>query len=265
MFLKLTARRSASLLALVVCLYLLQNECVYAKRPLQVQTTTTAASYKDVLVSGSNVDKAHQTQTDTPVDVDYDYFVFTMTWPGTFCEEKHCKQTPNLFTIHGLWPNYANGSWPAFCNPSYPFTEKEITDLLPQMNMVWPDVLSDNGDDWLWTHEWDKHGTCAAPLLKNEHEYFFKALYLHSENNVLYCLYKQHIYPSSTQTYSIDEVKDALNQCFNGGAYILSCQKSKDYQYSDIFQIELSIDKQFNVIPGAPSVQNCKQDVRLPK
>ena len=74
------------------------------------------------------------------------------------------------FTIHGLWPNYAEpGKWPAFCNSSYPFNEKEIEDLLPEMDENWPDMLNKQGSQksiWLWTHEWEKHGTCATPVLK---------------------------------------------------------------------------------------------------
>ena len=75
-------------------------------------------------------------ELDKTYDADFDYFVYTMTWPGTFCEEKHCTKEPRYFTVHGLWPNYENGKWPAFCNSSYPFDENEIEDLLPVMNEV---------------------------------------------------------------------------------------------------------------------------------
>merc|ERR1712224_408747 len=82
-----------------------------------------------------------------------------MGWPGTFCEEHHCEREPSKFTIHGLWPNYAEpGKWPAFCNSSYPFNEKEIEDLLPEMDENWPDMLNKQGSQksiWLWTHEWE--------------------------------------------------------------------------------------------------------------
>ncbi len=41
------------------------------------------------------------------------------------------------FTIHGLWPNYNDGSYPQFCDPSYDFNEDALRDLYPDLRDEW--------------------------------------------------------------------------------------------------------------------------------
>ncbi|XP_024600660.1 ribonuclease T2 isoform X2 [Neophocaena asiaeorientalis asiaeorientalis] len=103
-------------------------------------------------------------------------------WPATVCKEvkNHCKDPPDYWTIHGLWPDKSEG-----CNRSWHFNPEEIKDLLPDMRMYWPDLLhpSPNRSLHLWKHEWEKHGTCAAQLeaLNSQKKYFGKSLDLSKE------------------------------------------------------------------------------------
>merc|ERR1711907_312387 len=200
-------------------------------------------------------------ELDKTYDADFDYFVYTMTWPGTFCEEKHCTKEPRYFTVHGLWPNYENGKWPAFCNSSYPFDENEIEDLLPVMNERWPDVLSSHEGDWLWSHEWDKHGTCAKPVLNGEHEYFAKALELYDILNPTEVFAQNGMIPSNTRTYDRDQVISVLTKSF-GDTFVIGCQESG----KDLFQIEFCLQKDFqgrNCGKSANSNCSSNQDPKL--
>ena len=231
-------------------------------------------------------------ELDKTYDADFDYFVYTMTWPGTFCEEKHCTKEPRYFTVHGLWPNYENGKWPAFCNSSYPFDENEIEDLLPVMNEVrfqfstqrphqrleplpffpgnltgtklssqrWPDVLSSHEGDWLWSHEWDKHGTCAKPVLNGEHEYFAKALELYDILNPTEVFAQNGMIPSNTRTYDRDQVISVLTKSF-GDTFVIGCQESG----KDLFQIEFCLQKDFQGRNcGKSANSNCSSRIRIP-
>ena len=110
---------------------------------------------------------------------DFDFFMFTTTWPGTFCDHefgRHCKHVVGLrnLTIHGLWPNYDSGKYPQFCDKRK-FDPDKVADLQDRLNAEWPDLLSKGG---LWSHEFEKHGTCSASVLPTEHDYFGAALSL---------------------------------------------------------------------------------------
>ncbi len=39
--------------------------------------------------------------------------------------------------------------------------------------------------DWLWSHEYTKHGTCATRVTHNEHDYFKAALDLREKIDYL--------------------------------------------------------------------------------
>ena len=210
-------------------------------------------------------------ELDKTYDADFDYFVYTMTWPGTFCEEKHCTKEPRYFTVHGLWPNYENGKWPAFCNSSYPFDATTLPDSnrshfsgnltgTKLSSQRWPDVLSSHEGDWLWSHEWDKHGTCAKPVLNGEHEYFAKALELYDILNPTEVFAQNGMIPSNTRTYDRDQVISVLTKSF-GDTFVIGCQESG----KDLFQIEFCLQKDFQGRNcGKSANSNCSSRIRIP-
>lgn len=89
----------------------------------------------------------------------------------------------SIFTVHGLWPDNGDGSYPRYCKPEEKFNPAFVQDMLDTMRLEWPSYYgSDNG---FWAHEWEKHGTCSAPYLKDEEEYFSTILKLKEEYDLL--------------------------------------------------------------------------------
>ncbi|OAP08323.1 hypothetical protein AXX17_AT2G36730 [Arabidopsis thaliana] len=99
---------------------------------------------------------------------EFDYFALSLQWPGTYCRgTRHCcsknaccrgSDAPTQFTIHGLWPDYNDGSWPSCCYRS-DFKEKEISTLMDGLEKYWPSLSCgspsscNGGKGSFWGHE----------------------------------------------------------------------------------------------------------------
>ncbi|XP_024600659.1 ribonuclease T2 isoform X1 [Neophocaena asiaeorientalis asiaeorientalis] len=172
-------------------------------------------------------------------------------WPATVCKEvkNHCKDPPDYWTIHGLWPDKSEG-----CNRSWHFNPEEIKDLLPDMRMYWPDLLhpSPNRSLHLWKHEWEKHGTCAAQLeaLNSQKKYFGKSLDLSKELALNSTLQKLGIIPSTY--YQISDIKDALVSVYGVVPKVQCLPKQGDEEVQLLAQIEVCFSKDLQL-------QNCME------
>jgi len=57
---------------------------------------------------------------------------YMMQWPGAICDsQKGCcpptkGNTASDFIIHGLWPQFNNGTWPAFCDQTNLFDISKV-------------------------------------------------------------------------------------------------------------------------------------------
>lgn len=152
------------------------------------------------------------------------------------------------WTIHGLWPDTCNGGYDSDCDPSRnnnniaavlrASDNPKAASTLDVMNQYW---LALNGNDGqLWSHEWNKHGTCVSTLApkcysnaseggyqKNEDivDFFTTTVDLWEEYNVFEALQEAGIVPSRSKTYTLDEIqqatkakwgKEATFKCRNG-------------------------------------------------
>ncbi|GMN50164.1 hypothetical protein TIFTF001_019322 [Ficus carica] len=80
---------------------------------------------------------------------EFDYFALALQWPPTYCRRTRqccssnacCRgaNAPTEFTIHGLWPDYNDGTWPSCCTKEN-FDEKEITTLRDALEKYWPSL-----------------------------------------------------------------------------------------------------------------------------
>jgi ribonuclease T2 len=111
----------------------------------------------------------------------FDFYVFTQSWSAGFCQSKGFNppgcMSPTaymqkFFTIHGLWPNYAQEhdghEWPQCCDSPYgpdvnATVEQQLHDPL---HKYWPDENAEGFPNYdhsmLLEHEWNKHGTCSG-------------------------------------------------------------------------------------------------------
>jgi ribonuclease I len=71
-----------------------------------------------------------------------------------------CNVT-SQYSIHGLWPQWPNGSWPQYCNNGSKFEMKNVGTILSEMNEYWYSCPGDSSNFLFWSHEWSKHGTCT--------------------------------------------------------------------------------------------------------
>ncbi|KAM4077623.1 hypothetical protein ACJW30_12G152500 [Castanea mollissima] len=194
-----------------------------------------------VSVSASAIE---QTQTQR----EFDYFALALQWPGTFCQRtRYCcssnaccrrSNAPTEFTIHGLWPDYNDGSWPACCTRSN-FDEKLISTLHDDLEKYWPSLSCGSpstchgGKGSFWAHElfilmllgmaemgdiqwqWEKHGTCSFPVIRDEYNYFLTGLSVYFKYNVTQVLEDAGYIPSNTEKYPLGGIVSAIENAFH--------------------------------------------------
>ncbi|ARF09950.1 T2 family ribonuclease [Indivirus ILV1] len=152
---------------------------------------------------------------------DWDYILFVQVWPGSWINNGPLlyKFNNSYFTIHGLWPQYYNGSWPQFCNHDK-FNYLAIKNISQYLEMYWTNFK--NAKD-LWVHEYKKHATCAEndPLLSTEYQYFLTGLILRNKYNIFSVLKNNSIVPSNIIKYSTKGLVKVLSKGFNNTIVML--------------------------------------------
>jgi len=155
----------------------------------------------------------------------FDYLHLVQEWPGSFCDTKRgCKwpavePDPQGWLLHGLWPEFNNGSWPQYCDPSAPFNMTAIQDMLPELQKYWPSLVSPVQEAF-WEHEWTRHGTCCEHLTPKEHDYFRLVLDLREKFDAHKILSGVGILPEGTTTWSA--VKKGL-EAVSGATVEVGC------------------------------------------
>ncbi|EYU40680.1 hypothetical protein ABFS82_14G060000 [Erythranthe guttata] len=161
---------------------------------------------------------------------EFDYFVLALQWPGTYCRRtRHCcssngccrsTNAPTGFTIHGLWPNYNDGTWPSCCTGKT-FDAKEVSTLLSGLNMYWPSLSCGStsnchgGKGIFWEHEWEKHGTCASSVTGEEYNYFVTALNVYFKYNVTDVLREAGYVASDSEKYPLGGIVSAIQNAYH--------------------------------------------------
>ena len=70
----------------------------------------------------------------------------------TFRIQQDCS---TYWTIHGLWPN-----WQMFCTAPA-FNVSLLAPIEPVLDRFWKSCFG-HTNEWLWEHEWTKHGSCSG-------------------------------------------------------------------------------------------------------
>ena len=90
---------------------------------------------------------------------DFDYYLLALTWTPSWCLAEgenggQCDPPRDLgFSLHGLWPQYADGGWPEDC------VVPRSQDPSRRQTAAMADIMGSAGLAW---YEWKKHGRCTG-------------------------------------------------------------------------------------------------------
>lgn len=179
-----------------------------------------------------------------------------ISWPGSVCATSRCNSGArnfNYWVIHGLWPQNNDGTWPSNCGAK--FDASKISDLIPTLEKVWPD-LERNDEKGFWSHEFDKHGSCAtSTYINGEHDYFAASIKLQSQINLVNMLSQGGV--RSGGSYPATQVYQAV-QTATGTAPQLHCIGTK------LVELRVCVDKNLNYTNCDQSEANCGSTISLP-
>ncbi|XP_054822985.1 ribonuclease 1-like [Prosopis cineraria] len=203
------------------------------------------------------------------VSQNFDFFYFVQEWPGSYCDtQKSCcypttGKPESDFGIHGLWPNYNDGSYPSNCDSSNPFKQTEIADLTSSLHKDWPTLACPSGNGIkFWSHEWEKHGTCSESVLQ-QHDYFEASLTLKKRSNLLQALNSAGI-EANGGSYSLSSVREAIKEGI-GYAPFIECNEDSSGN-SQLYQVYLCVDASASNFIECPVFPrgNCSTQIQIP-
>jgi ribonuclease T2 len=180
----------------------------------------------------------------------------------------------NSWTIHGLWPDLCAGGFEQFCDSDRSHSDikgvisraldgdKRAGELLGFMGKYWRSY--DGHDEYLWSHEWNKHGTCVSTLApdcyrspnstsiaRHHHmdvlDYFIHTTSLFRTLDTYAILADAGIMPSQTQRYTLRELEDAVSGSRHGQTVTFRCNHRGEldeiwYHFSVMGSLANSVD-----------------------
>lgn len=182
----------------------------------------------------------------------WDYLLFVQYWPGCWIQNDHIKGTNftnNYFNIHGIWPEYNNGSYPQFCNKTAIFDPGQLTTIRHDLTRFWTNY---HNAEKFWYHEFCRHATCAENdvLLRTEFEFFNAGLTLRSKYNLYHYLANSNIHPTNTQKYPLQQIYDTIKS--NVGTDVaITCANSI------LDEIIICLDANLNLINCPSALNTC--------
>ncbi|KAL6245858.1 Ribonuclease T2 precursor (RNase T2) [Rhinocladiella similis] len=224
---------------------------------------------------------------------------------GHFLQTQFWDTSPALgpdtsWTIHGLWPDLCTGGFDQFCDStrSHPpgamrnlittllnHTHSDSTALLDFMDEYWLSLNSDPAH--LWSHEWNKHGTCISTLEQDCYpsspdaynatdsrnqdqdvesdsgldlgilDYFIHATSLFRTLDTHTILSEAGIVPSHDVRYSLQELEDAISSSPHGYPVTFRCTQSGElneiwYHFSVMGSLRNSYDHDHDTSSAPP-------------
>jgi len=200
-----------------------------------------------------------------------DYFVLAMEWPEGTCEyinstHKHTcviSDKVNGWVLHGLWPSSFDHKFLQYCNHSSKFDFHKIENMRADLLKYWPNLFKDSSKYFLWKHEYEKHGTCAAlvPGYETEKEYFSNAMKLLHNFDPARLLAEKKIVPRE-DSYDSEVVINAFKSQLGDGV-CTQCSRYGTHDTQVLTGLEICLSKDLKVItcPHCGSKYNCDGDV----
>lgn len=171
----------------------------------------------------------------------------------------------------------------------------KVSDLMSNLQREWPTLSCPSNDGvHFWTHEWEKHGTCAESEL-DQHDYFEAALKLKQKANLLHALTNagnvHFFFPSNLSElhtcyfliiyiyvvyhdagikpddkfYEIKDIERVIKEAI-GFAPGIECNKDSSHN-SQLYQIYLCVDTSASNFINCPVMLHgrCDSRVQFPK
>lgn len=180
----------------------------------------------------------------------FSLYIFAMSWKAEWCYHQHypgCKAPRDFWkdnlTVHGLWPDYGDGTYPTMCTSERFDHEKVIGAVgIDVLEDVWPNiqVSEDAGEkyDNFWKHEWSKHGTCSG---LTQEEYFTAGVSLLQDRFTT----PEKLREDKGSTISRVDLENAYG---GGGMVVLECVGKSPKILSQVF-LCLEVDSETHM-PG---------------
>jgi len=201
---------------------------------------------------------------------EFDYLLQVIRWAPSVCKTSKCiKDYDQSWVIHGLWPNYWNGTWPQFCCNTDPFDVKQVASLETELNVKWPNLEYNQTSESFWAHEWDKHGTCApqSKKLVGELEFFTATLSLYDTTPLGKWLSASGINPDDATTLTEANVLAAIQKNLPFKIE-LDCTHGKGSDGKDVYwldTIQICRDKNTLKLIDCPTPKDtCKKGMIYP-
>lgn len=184
----------------------------------------------------------------------WDYLLFVQVWPGSWITNNKYNFNNTYFTVHGIWPDYFNGSWPQFCNNDA-LNLTDIKDIRKQLEIFWTDFKNPVN---FWSHEYRKHASCAKsdPLLKSEHQFFTTGLSLRDKYDLFNILKNNSVVPSNNIKYNTQKISQIISDFLNNTVVIV-CDKN-----NILNEIRICLDKNLRRFdcPNSEIKEQCQND-----
>lgn len=150
----------------------------------------------------------------------FDYLLFVQLWPGSWIHEDAIKYnfTNNYNTIHGIWPQYFNGTYPEFCNNKTIFNATKIANIYKNLTKYWTNFANTHA---FLSHEFSKHFTCAVSAYTDPYVLFTYGLQLREKYNFYRLFASNDIYPSNQQKYETNKLNFIIKQAFGVNTIII--------------------------------------------
>lgn len=67
----------------------------------------------------------------------FDYLLLSVRWPPSFCNYQRCIKGANMYdwSIHGLWPDYNDGTYPEFCCQENKFDLEQLKPIQSELEV----------------------------------------------------------------------------------------------------------------------------------
>jgi len=165
---------------------------------------------------------------------EFDYMLFVESWDGLFCADGCCVMPDTGasvrvgFSVHGMWPQYNDGSWPSCCTSDVTREmidktlekNKEIREML---NVYWPAFKRCR----FVRYETEKHGTCALSVYGATEQglidYWTAVVKLANKFDYQSALASAGIVPSNSTMYTTSQVRKVIGKHV-GATVNIACQ-----------------------------------------